>query len=81
MVRSDIWEKIIIAVYSLKHITVFEAEVFQMGKWKCKICGYVYDEEKGESLKDTPEGTLFNDLSEDWTCPVCLSRKGLFEEV
>jgi len=52
-----------------------------MGKWKCKICGYVYDEGKGESLKDTPEGTLFDDLPDDWACPVCLSRKDLFEEI
>ncbi len=34
-----------------------------MGKWECQACGYVYDEEA--------EGTKFEDLPDDWTCPVC----------
>ena len=52
-----------------------------MGKWKCKICGYVYGEEKTEPSTGTAKETLFNDLQDDWACPVCLSRKGLFEEI
>ncbi|KKL82607.1 hypothetical protein LCGC14_1983090, partial [marine sediment metagenome] len=33
------------------------------GKWECTACGYVYDEDA--------EGTKFEDLPDDWTCPVC----------
>lgn len=34
-----------------------------MGKWICKICGYVYDEEK--------EGKSFAALPDTWACPLC----------
>lgn len=40
-------------------------------KWVCVICGYVYDEEK--------EGVPFEDLPEDWTCPLCKHPKTDFE--
>ena len=42
-----------------------------MAKWVCLICGYVYDEDK--------EGTKFEDLPEDWTCPECGAPKEDFE--
>lgn len=40
-------------------------------KYVCTVCGYVYDEEA--------EGVAFDDLPEDWTCPVCGAEKALFE--
>jgi len=43
-----------------------------MKKWKCSVCGYIYDEEK--------EGIPFEDLPDDWTCPVCSSPKSVFEQ-
>lgn len=42
-------------------------------KYRCTVCGYIYDEEK--------EGTKFSDLPEDWTCPLCGVSKDLFEQV
>jgi rubredoxin/uncharacterized OsmC-like protein len=42
-----------------------------MSRWKCSVCGYIYNEATGESATGTPEGTIFGDLPEDWTCPVC----------
>ncbi len=42
-------------------------------KYKCKVCGYIYDEEK--------EGTKFADLPDDWKCPVCGVPKNMFEPV
>lgn len=44
-----------------------------MAKYKCKICGYIYDDEK-ESVK-------FEDLPDDWTCPMCHAPKSLFEKI
>ncbi len=44
-----------------------------MAKYKCTICGYVYDEEK--------EGIKFDDLPEDWVCPLCGVGKEMFEKV
>jgi pyruvate oxidase len=49
-----------------------------MAKWLCTVCGYVYDEEKGEPLTGTPPGTMFGDLPPDWKCPVCGSGKEVF---
>lgn len=42
-------------------------------KFKCVICGHIYDEAK--------EGTRFEDLPEDWVCPLCGMGKDCFEEV
>ena len=39
--------------------------------YKCAVCGYIYDEEK--------EGTPFNELPDDWQCPVCNAPKDAFE--
>jgi len=38
--------------------------------WQCTVCGYVYDPEKGDPFKASP-GTSFDDLPDDWTCPIC----------
>ena len=38
--------------------------------WRCMICGYVYDEAK--------EGKKFEDLPDDWACPVCNAPKDAF---
>lgn len=45
----------------------------KMKKYQCTICGYVYDEEA--------EGVKFEDLPDDWVCPLCGVGKENFEEV
>lgn len=44
-----------------------------MAKYECTACGYVYDE-------DT-EGTKFEDLPDDWVCPVCGVDKSFFTKI
>ena len=44
-----------------------------MAKYRCTICGYIYDEEK--------EGVLFKDLPDDWKCPLCFNPKSAFEKI
>ncbi len=44
-----------------------------MAKYKCKLCGHIYDEEK--------EKVKFADLPDDWKCPMCFAPKNLFELV
>jgi pyruvate oxidase len=41
--------------------------------YRCTVCGWIYDESK--------EGTNFNDLPDDYTCPVCNAPKEAFEPV
>lgn len=49
-----------------------------MARWRCTVCGYIFDEEKGEPETDTPPGTMFEDLPLDWRCPVCQAEKSAF---
>jgi rubredoxin len=52
-----------------------------MDKWNCTVCGYVYDPEKGDEASGIAPGIAFEDLPEDWTCPVCGAPKEMFEKV
>ncbi|MFP4196401.1 MAG: thiamine pyrophosphate-dependent enzyme [Methanomassiliicoccales archaeon] len=52
-----------------------------MSRWKCTVCSYVYDEDQGEPATGTPPGTRFEDLPQDWKCPICQAGKGAFERV
>jgi rubredoxin len=52
-----------------------------MEKWKCTICGYIYDPEKGDPNNGIKPGTTFEKLPDDWTCPVCAVPKNMFEKI
>ena len=52
-----------------------------MDKYKCLICGYVYDPEAGDPENDIPPGTSFEKLPDDWVCPVCGADKDQFEKI
>ena len=49
-----------------------------MEKWECMVCGYVYDPESGDLNHDIKPGTTFEQLPEDWTCPICGAPKSQF---
>jgi len=40
-------------------------------KYICSVCGYVYDQKRGEPHRGIKPGTPFEDLSDDYTCPIC----------
>jgi rubredoxin len=42
-----------------------------MPKYRCIVCGYIYDPEVGDPESGIPPGTLFDDIPDDWFCPVC----------
>ena len=48
------------------------------GKYKCLVCGYIYDEELGDPENSIAPGTKFEDLPENWVCPVCGTEKDDF---
>lgn len=50
-----------------------------MKKYKCKVCGYIYDPKEGDIDSGIEPGTAFEDIPEDWTCPVCGVSKEDFE--
>jgi rubredoxin len=43
----------------------------QLVRYKCKLCGYIYSPLRGEPHNGIPRGTLFEDLPEDYVCPIC----------
>lgn len=49
-----------------------------MKKYKCNVCGYVYDPEAGDSTQNIPPETPFDILPDDWTCPICGAVKSDF---
>lgn len=51
-----------------------------MDKWKCNVCGYIYDPEKGDPDGNIAPNTPFERLPDDWVCPVCGAPKDMFEK-
>ena len=52
-----------------------------MKKYRCDICGYVYDPDVGDDAAGIAAGTAFDDLPDDYECPVCGAGKDEFTEV
>ncbi len=51
-----------------------------MEKYVCQVCGYVYDPETGAPEAGIAPGTPFDELPEDFVCPVCGVSKDNFEK-
>jgi rubredoxin len=51
-----------------------------MDTYVCQVCGYVYDPAVGDPDNGIPAGTRFEDLPDEWTCPVCGASKDDFEK-
>jgi rubredoxin len=50
-----------------------------MAKYVCKTCGYIFDEEKGDEEYGIAPGTKFDELPDDFECPLCGVGKDEFE--
>jgi len=50
-----------------------------MQKYVCSVCRYIYDPEKGDPDSGIAPGTPFEDIPEDWVCPICQVSKDMFE--
>ena len=50
-------------------------------KWRCVNCGWIYDEALGLPDEGIAPGTRFEDLPEDWACPVCGASKDQFQKM
>lgn len=51
-----------------------------MDRYVCQVCGYVYDPEQGDPDSGIEPGTSFENLPDDWVCPVCGAGKDDFEK-
>ncbi len=52
-----------------------------MKKYQCQVCGHIYDEVYGDPDSGIKPGTKFEDIPEDWVCPVCGVDKSNFVEI
>lgn len=51
-----------------------------MAKYICSVCGFIYDEAEGIPDAGVAAGTRWEDLAEDWVCPLCGATKSEFEK-
>lgn len=49
-----------------------------MDKYMCEPCGYIYDPEAGDPDNGIAPGTAFENIPEDWVCPICGLGKDVF---
>jgi len=52
-----------------------------MRKYRCKICGWVYDPAQGDPGGGIKPGVPFDQLPPDWACPMCGAPKSDFEPI
>ena len=53
----------------------------QKAKYRCIVCGYIYDPEKGDPTSGISPRVEFSALPDDWVCPECGAGKDQFEEL
>ena len=50
-----------------------------MAKYRCTVCGWIYDPEIGDPDGGITPGTPFEEIPDDWVCPMCGAAKVDFE--
>ncbi len=55
------------------------AKAEEMYQCQTVNCGYIYNPDKGDRKGKIPKGTKFEDLPDDWRCPVCGATKAMFK--
>jgi len=56
-------------------------EAPKMATYRCTVCGYIYDPELGDPDGGIKPGTPFEEIPDDWVCPVCGADKSEFERM
>ena len=51
-----------------------------MKSYECTVCGYVYNPEQGDPDNGVAPGTAFENVPDEWVCPLCGASKDMFEE-
>ena len=52
-----------------------------MDKYVCEVCDWVYDPETGDPEHGIAPGTAFEDIPDDWVCPLCGVGQDQFAKV
>jgi rubredoxin len=51
-----------------------------MKEYVCPLCGFIYDPREGDIDEGIPPGTPFEELPDEWQCPICGASKNIFFE-
>jgi len=60
---------------------IWKRDKEKLKKYRCIPCGYIYDPEIGDPDGGIAPGTAFEDIPDDWQCPICFVSKDEFEVV
>jgi rubredoxin len=60
---------------------IWKGDKEKLKKYRCIPCGYIYDPEIGDPDGGIAPGTAFEDIPDDWQCPICFVSKDEFEVV
>jgi rubredoxin-NAD+ reductase len=52
-----------------------------MAKYECMVCGWIFDEDMGDPDGGIDPGTKWEDVPDDWVCPMCGAAKADFEAI
>jgi rubredoxin len=52
-----------------------------VAKYRCTVCGYIYDPQAGDPANGIKPGTAFESLPDTWVCPECGVAKDMFEKI
>jgi len=52
----------------------------KMKEYICPLCGFIYDPNEGDIDEGIPPGTPFEELPDEWQCPICGASKSVFFE-
>jgi rubredoxin len=66
--------------YQLK-LSKYAAKEEMMQKYQCTVCGYIYNPAEGDPDNGVKPGTKFEDIPDDWVCPLCGASKSEFEPI
>ena len=84
ILESGIWKALsyllmMIAAFFLGYRNFITLKEEKGEKYECGVCKYIYNPKAGNEKAGIAPGTEFEDLPDDWTCPVCGERKDVFE--
>jgi len=79
MVKALSFLLMIIAAVAIGYKNLFKTKFEEELKYECVVCKYIYNPKVGNERVGIKPGTAFEDLPEDWVCPVCGERKDKFE--
>ena len=82
--RGDELEQFLKRLQMVVFLVVFTKDYvergMQMKKYVCNVCGYVYDPAEGDPDNGVAAGTAWEDVPEEWVCPLCSAPKEDFSE-